>query len=145
MKIRLPLLLIGLFLLSNIYAQCPQVYDGTGVAASNPYWINCTGGAYTLNLSSPSSIGSYTVVWGDGTANTTGASLAANTIITHGYAAAIDTFIVQLITSAPSCTLTGVVVMEKPVNASIQLPVGGVTTACAPAILAFINSSTDVS
>ncbi|HKC68086.1 MAG TPA: PKD domain-containing protein, partial [Bacteroidia bacterium] len=145
MRIRLLFILFNLFVLNAAFGQCPQVYDGTGTAASNPYWINCTGGAYTLNLSSPSSIGSYTVVWGDGTANTTGASLAANTIITHDYAATIDTFIVQLITSAPSCTLTGVVVMEKPVNASIQIPVGGVTTACAPATLAFINSSTDVS
>ncbi|HXU27271.1 MAG TPA: PKD domain-containing protein, partial [Bacteroidia bacterium] len=145
MRIRLLLILLNLFLLNTVFSQCPQVYDGTGVAVSNPYWINCTGGAYTLNLSSPSAIGSYTVIWGDGTGNTTGASLTANTIITHGYAAAIDTFIIQLITSAPSCTLSGVVVMEKPVNASIQIPVGGVTTACAPAMLAFINSSTDVS
>ncbi len=145
MRKRLLLFFIALLSLSAAYSQCPQVYDGTGVASPNPYWINCTGGAYTLNLSSPSAIGSYTVVWGDGTANTIAASLAANTIITHNYAAAIDTFIISFITSAPSCTLTGVVVMEKPVNASIQIPVGGVTTACAPATLAFINSSTDVS
>ena len=127
------------------YSQCPQLYDGNGVAATKPYWVSCTGGAYTLNLSSPSSIGSYTIIWGDGTANSTGASLAANTILTHNYASAIDTFIVNLITTAPSCTLTGVVVMEKPVNASIQIPVGGVTTACAPATLEFENSSTNVS
>jgi len=145
MKIRLLLFFIGLFAVNAGFSQCPQLYDGTGTPSSNPYWVNCTGGAYTLNLSSPSSIGSYTVIWGDGTPNTTASSLAANTIITHGYAAAIDTFIIKLITSAPSCTLSGVVVMEKPVNASIQIPVGGVTTACAPAILAFINSSTDVS
>jgi gliding motility-associated-like protein len=145
MRKRLLLILLNIFLLNAAFGQCPQVYDGTGAVSSKPYWINCTGGAYTLNLSSPSAIGSYTVVWGDGTANTTGASLAANTIITHGYAAVIDTFIIQLITSAPSCTLSGVVVMEKPVNASIQIPVGGVTTACAPATLGFVNSSTDVS
>jgi gliding motility-associated-like protein len=145
MRIFLLLFFINLLGVNTVYSQCPQVYDGTGTVSSNPYWINCTGGAYTLNLSSPSSIGSYTVVWGDGTPNTTGSSLAANTIITHGYAIAIDTFIIKLITSAPSCTLSGVVVMEKPVNASIQIPVGGVTTACAPATLAFINASTDVS
>lgn len=127
------------------YGQCPQVYDGTGQASSNPYWISCTGGAYTLNFSSPTAVGSYTVVWGDGSANTTGGSLGANTIITHNYSATIDTFVVSFITTAPSCTLTGVVVMEKPVNASIQIPVGGVTAACAPAILQFINSSTNVS
>ncbi len=145
MRIPLLLFLLGIFTVNTGYCQCPKVYDGTGTASSNPYWVNCTGGAYTLNLSSPSSIGSYTVIWGDGTSNTTGSSLAANTIITHGYAMTIDTFIIQLITIAPSCTLSGVVVMEKPVNASIQIPVGGVTTACAPATLAFINSSTDVS
>src|ERR1700739_46070 len=101
MRKRLPVFLIGLFFLNIAYGQCPQVYDGNGIPSSAPYWINCTGGAYTLNLSSPSAIGSYTVVWGDGTVNATGASLAANTIITHGYATAIDTFIVSLITSAP--------------------------------------------
>jgi gliding motility-associated-like protein len=145
MKIRLLFLFISFCIVNVGRGQCPQVYDGNGIASSNPYWISCTGGAYTLNFSSPSAIGSYTVVWGDGTANTTGTSLNANTIITHNYASAIDTFVVSFITSAPSCTLTGVVVMEKPVNASIQIPVGGVTAACAPATLAFINSSTDVS
>src|ERR1700679_3304199 len=107
MKIKLLFYIFIYFIINNAFAQCPQVYDGTGAASSVPYWINCTGGAYTLNLSSPSAIGSYTVVWGDGTANTTGASLPANTIITHGYAAAIDTFVISLITSTPSCTLTG--------------------------------------
>jgi len=145
MRKRLLPFLISLLSLGSAYSQCPQLYDGTGVASSDPYWISCTGTAYTLNFSSPSAIGSYTVVWGDGTANTTGTSLNANTIITHNYASVIDTFVVSFITSAPSCTLTGVVVMEKPVNASIQIPVGGVTAACAPATLAFINSSTDVS
>ena len=35
--------------------------------------------------------------------------------------------------------------MEKNVNASIQIPIGGVTATCAPATLQFINSSTNVS
>lgn len=144
MRINLQVILAFLFI-GTAYGQCPQVYDGNGLPSANPYWISCTGNAYTLNFSSPDAVGSYTVMWGDGTADATGASLAANTIITHNYAATTDTFIVTFITSAPSCTLTGVVVMEKPVNASIQIPAGGVTAACAPATLQFINSSTNVS
>ena len=100
MRTWLLVILLNLFALTNVFGQCPQVYDGNGTPSSSPKWINCTGGAYTLNFSTTSAIGSYTVVWGDGTANTTGASLGANTIITHSYAAVIDTFIIQLITIA---------------------------------------------
>ncbi|MFL5752967.1 MAG: PKD domain-containing protein [Bacteroidia bacterium] len=126
-------------------AQCPQVYDGNGTPSSAPNWISCSGSSFTLNFSSPSALTGYSIDWGDGTAVSSGASLAANTFITHTYGATVDTFIVTLTTTTPACTVSGVVVMEKPVNASIQIPVGGVTTACAPAALQFTNSSTDVS
>ncbi|MGE0566938.1 MAG: PKD domain-containing protein [Bacteroidia bacterium] len=141
------LLLISTFVLSAYFgnAQCPQVYDYLGNLSGNPYWISCTGGSYVLNFQSNQSWGNYTIVWGDASANHVGANYTANTIITHTYAATIDTFVVQLIIPALNCTLTGVVVMEKPVNASIQIPIGGVTQACAPANIQFVNSSTDVS
>lgn len=130
----------------GLKAQCPLFYDGMGVPAANPYWIGCSGGAYTLNLSSPTVLNTYSIDWGDGSGVTSGGPQPANTPIIHNYAATIDTFIVTITTNTGVvCVLTGIVVMEKPVNASIQIPIGGVTTACAPATLQFTNSSTDVS
>jgi gliding motility-associated-like protein len=137
--------LFFLFFAARFYGQCPQVYDGSGAPSSNPTWISCSGSNFTLNFASPASITSYTIDWGDASSPNTGASLNANTIVPHVYSATVDTFIVTLTTSSPACVLTGLVVMEKPVNASIQIPVGGVTTSCAPASLQFTNASTDVS
>lgn len=128
-------------------AQCPQVFDYLGVLSSNPKWINCTGtGSYNMNFQSNVSWGAYTINWGDGSPNQVGGSYVANSIIPHTYTTATtDTFNLTLIIPSLSCTLTGVVVIEEPVNASIQIPIGGVTQACAPATLQFMNSSTDVS
>jgi len=139
------LFFICLFASLSYKAQCPQVFDYLGNLSSNPYWISCTGASYNLNFQSNSSWGTYTLQWGDGSPNQTGASYSSGTILTHSYSATVDTFVVTLIIPALNCTLTGVVVMEKPVNASIQIPIGGVTQACAPKALQFINSSTDVS
>ncbi|MCD6066623.1 MAG: Microbial collagenase precursor [Bacteroidetes bacterium] len=143
--IKYTLLSVLLLFAGKFYGQCPQIYDGLGAPSANPIWISCSGGAYTLNFALPTAITSYTIDWGDASGTTTGASLNANTIVPHNYTAAIDTFIVTLTTSAPACVVTGLVVMEKPVNASIQIPIGGVTTTCAPAALQFSNASTDVS
>jgi gliding motility-associated-like protein len=136
-----------LFLLASaMRAQCPQFYDGTGALSSNPYWISCSGSSFTLNVASPTVLTTYSIDWGDGSAISSGGPQPANTPVVHNYAATIDTFNVTITTNTGTvCVTSGVVVMEKPVNASIQIPVGGVTTACAPATLQFTNSSTDVS
>ncbi len=128
-------------------AQCPQVFDYLGNPSSNPYWLSCSGSTlYTLNFQAPTSWGPYTIIWGDGNPNQVAGAYVANSIITHTYTSLVpDTFVVKLIIPSLNCTLTGVVVMEKPVNASMQIPLGGITTGCAPAIMSFINSSTDVS
>ncbi len=131
----------------SISAQCPLIYDYLGNLVTQPYFVSCTGAPnYSVNFASNTGWGAYSINWGDGSTNTVAGSYPANTIITHNYNSVLpDTFVITLTTSAPNCTLTGVVVMEKPVNASIQIPVGGVTTACAPKVLQFLNSSTDVS
>lgn len=142
------LYILFLFLSSKqFFAQCPQFYDYLGNLSNQPYFVNCTGSAsYNMNLISNTSWGAYTIDWGDGTANTVGGSYTANALINHIYnSASPDTFAITVIIPSASCTLTGVAVMEKPVNASIQIPIGGVTTACAPKALQFTNSSTDVS
>ncbi|HLC83582.1 MAG TPA: PKD domain-containing protein, partial [Bacteroidia bacterium] len=146
MKKKLYLLFLICFYSFGLKAQCPQFYDGTGALSGAPYWVSCSGGAYTLNVASPTVLTTYSIDWGDGSPVDAGGPQPANTPIVHNYAVALDTFIVTITTNTGvPCVLTGVVVMEEPVNASIQIPIGGVTTACAPATLQFINSSTDVS
>lgn len=132
---------------STVKSQCPQVFDYLGNLSTRPYFISCTGSPnYSMNFASNASWGPYTINWGDGTPNQVGGSYTANTIINHVYNSATpDTFVITLTIPALNCTLTGIAVMEKPVNASIQIPIGGVTTACAPKALQFTNSSTDVS
>ncbi|MES2763072.1 MAG: PKD domain-containing protein [Bacteroidota bacterium] len=143
------ILYIYLLLISTklVTAQCPQIYDYLGNLVNKPYFINCQGtGTYNMNFASNTGWGAYTINWGDGTANTVGASYTANSLINHIYnSASPDTFVITLNIPSLGCTLTGLAVMEKPVNASIQIPIGGVTTACAPKALQFTNSSTDVS
>ena len=126
-------------------AQCPLVYDYLGNLSPKPYFTSCTGLFYNLNFQSNSSWGEYTINYVDGSPIVAGGSYAANTILTHNYAGSVDTFVITLIISLLNFTLTGVVVMEKPVNASIQIPICDVTQACAPKTLSFTNSSTDVS
>lgn len=128
-------------------AQCPQIYDYLGNLVNKPYFIDCQGtGSYNMNFASNTAWGAYTIDWGDGSAVTSGASYTANSLINHVYnSASPDTFVITLSIPSLGCSLTGITVMEKPVNASIQIPIGGVTTACAPKALQFTNSSTDVS
>lgn len=140
-----PLLVFFVLLSSQLSAQCPQAFDFFGNASDNPYWYSCSGADYDFILQSPDNWGSYEIDWGDGTPATTGASWTSPTPINHTYAAAVDTFIVTMTEFDSGCVLEGVVVMEEGTSASIQIPVGGLTQACAPQELEFINSSTNVS
>jgi gliding motility-associated-like protein len=128
-------------------AQCPSIYDYLGNLVTNPYFINCQGsGTYNMNVASNSNWGAYIIDWGDGTSNDVGTTYTANSLINHIYNSATpDTFVITISIPSQGCVLSGIAVMEKPVNASIQIPIGGVTTACAPKTLLFTNSSTDVS
>ena len=136
---------LGLFLLGK--AQCPQVLNYLGVPSSNPYWLSCSGSSvYVLNFQSPSSWGTYTINWGDFSPDHTSVFYTGNSIINHTYTTVNpDTFVVTLNVPSLSCTMTGVVVMEKPVVSGVSIPIGGTTAACAPAALQFSNASTDVS
>ena len=132
-------------LVNGVKSQCPQLNDFFGIPNANPYWYDCDGGTFTLNINSPNNIGTWTVDWGDGSPVQAGGPLLVGNSITHLYGAAIDTFIVTFTEDTSGCVIQGVVVMEEPTNASIQIPFGGVTQVCAPGSLDFTNSSTDVS
>lgn len=128
-----------------VKAQCPELFDGLGNPTPNPVWVACFGGNFTLNVQSPDNIGSWTIDWGDGSPISSGASLIPPAFVSHTYGATIDTFNLVFTETSSGCVINGLVVMEEPSNASIQIPFGGVTQACAPATLEFVNSSTDVS
>lgn len=126
-------------------AQCPRVYDFYGQPSSTPYWYSCSGSNFSFNLASPNTWGAFTIDWGDGSTPTTGTSWSPPTFQNHVYTAAVDTFLVTITETATGCVVRGVVVMEEATSASIQIPVGGLTQACAPQMMEFINSSTNVS
>jgi len=140
----LSIVILGLLALV-VRAQCPTVYDFYGMPSTNPYWYSCSGSNFSFNLQSPENWGAYTVDWGDGTPNSSGASWNTPAAINHLYTAAVDTFVVVISQTATGCSIQGVVVMEQSSSASIQIPVGGLTQSCAPQVMEFINSSTNVS
>ncbi|MBK9283898.1 MAG: PKD domain-containing protein [Sphingobacteriaceae bacterium] len=141
------LVLVFHFVLFTLKAQCPLVLDGNAIPSSNPYWLSCSGSSvYVLNFQSPTSWGTYTLSWGDGSPDFTSVFYTANSIINHTYTSVNpDTFVVTLNVPSLSCTLTGVVVMEEAVIPNVSIPIGGTTAACAPAVLQFSNSSTKTS
>ena len=134
-----------IFLSNPIFSQCPQLNDFYGNPSNNPYWFDCSGNNFTLNINSPDVIGSWTVDWGDGSPISNGASLIPGNNISHLYNSTVDTFNVTFTETSTGCVIQGVVVMEQATSASIQIPVGGLTQTCAPAPLEFINSSTNTS
>jgi PKD repeat protein len=138
-------ILVGFVLNTEVSAQCPRVFDYNGTPTYTPRWYHCIGSPFSFNLQSPNNWGSFVINWGDGTPNSTGTSWTAPSIINHVYAAAVETYTVTITEVATGCVITGEVVMEEATSASIQIPVGGLTQACAPQVMEFINSSTNVS
>ncbi|MEX2597515.1 MAG: PKD domain-containing protein [Salibacteraceae bacterium] len=144
MIIRLSILLFAVLSFQLASAQC-TVYDGQGNAVNDPVWVSCSGGAYTLYVQSPNNLGYLIIDWGDGSPNTVVNGLVPPAFVSHTYAAAISNYNLTITDTTNNCVINGLVVMEEPVNASIQIPVGGVTQTCAPDDLIFTNTSTDVS
>lgn len=130
---------------SATMAQCPELFDSEGNPSAAPQWISCSGGNFTLVIGSTTPTGAYTINWGDGSSATTGAGLTPPQTVSHTYPAAVATYTVTFTEITSGCVITGTVTMEQSTSASIQIPVGGLTQACAPQSLDFINSSTNTS
>jgi gliding motility-associated-like protein len=141
------LLLTGMnaLLLHGASAQCPQLYDYYGTPSSTPQWYSCSGSNFTLLIASPTSIGGYSINWGDGSPVQMGAALIPPMSVNHVYTSAVAEYTVIFTEAVSGCVITGTVVMEESTSASIQIPVGGLTQVCAPKALQFINSSTNTS
>lgn len=126
-------------------AQCPLLFNSDGVPSSAPTWISCSGGNFTLVIASSTPTGAYTINWGDGSPNMSGASLVPPQTVTHIYPAAVASYTVTFTEITSGCVITGTVTMEQSTSASIQIPIGGLTQVCAPQAVDFINSSTNTS
>ena len=129
----------------QLFAQCPEVFDYNGTAALDPEWYACGGVDYALNLQSPDDWIDYEINWGDGSPLETGGPWNSPDAISHIYPQTVETYTVTITEVASGCLVTGILVMEESTSASIQIPVGGLTQACAPQEMEFINSSTNVS
>ncbi len=140
-----PLFSLLMLLPALLNAQCPNVFDFNGALVDDPFWYSCNGQQYTLNLQSPNDWDGYTIDWGDGSPVTSGAQWLSPTPISHTYTAGVNTYTITITETSSGCVITGTVVMEEATSASIQIPVGGLTQACAPQLMEFTNSSTNVS
>ena len=138
-SLKIPLLVLFLFASAWVFSQCPKFFDSTDDYAGQPLWKNCTAGAYTLNIVADIDLGPYSINWGDGSSES-GGSLTAGSSIYHNYPAGIANYTITI--TANGCTITGLLVSELPVKASIQVPPGGVIQVCAPGDMDFLNSST---
>lgn len=141
-----PLLLVLVGVLAQLtgQAQCPTLLDGQGNAVENLTLANCSGGG-TIFLSAGSDWDAFTVNWGDGSpAETFDDGMIAGAFLSHSYLTTPAVY-EAVLTEIDGCERIVEVVIEEPANASIQIPFGGVTSACAPQAMAFVNSSTDVS
>lgn len=141
----LPAFVSALLMAGAAMGQCPQLFDSNGDLSDAPQWISCSGGNFTLVVASPTPTGAYTIDWGDGSPAAVGPGLAPPQTVTHLYPAAVATYTVTFTELTSGCVITGTVTMEQSTSASIQIPVGGLTQACAPQSLDFINSSTNTS
>ncbi len=123
-------------------AQCPDVLGSFGTLitpSQNPQWIGCGAGTFTVRFQMTADIfGPYTIDWGDGNVSN-GSDLLSTSFVSHIYAPAVDTFTVVF--TGACGTITGLVVMEEAVIASVKTGFGGVTKSCAPATLLFTNQS----
>ena len=138
-SLKISVLLLFLLFSLGVKAQCPGFFDSTDDYAQQPLWKNCTAGAYQLNIVSDVNLGPYTINWGDGNTES-GGGLAAGSSIYHNYPAGIANYTITI--TVNGCTITGLLVSELPVKASIQVPPGGVIQVCAPGDMEFLNSST---
>ena len=141
------ILILFLLVFGSLFtnAQCFQILDGNGVLSNNPYFISCAPDNFTIFIQLNQPLGPYTINWGDGSPNSSGASLVPPALVSHTYNAATDTFLITITEPGAGCTLTGVVVLKRNPLASIQLPTGDDNFGCTPVQFRFVNSTTQVS
>lgn len=132
-------------------ASVPRVEDGNGNASYAPVWQNCitlvnTPDSFVLTITPVNTLNSYTFVWGDGTSNSSGASLAPPATISHTYSALGNyTVAIRTLNGGCSDTIFGTVINNRIPTAGIIGPPAGQNSGCAPHTVRFINNSSNVS
>lgn len=125
----------------------PKIKDGNGIFTYNPFWENCISSfgapdTFGLKFEVQDSLKNYTIIWGDGTSNSTGTLLLKTQSIYHKYNS-LGQFQVKVISSSGGCTdsLTGTVVNERNPVAGLIGPPTGTNQGCVPLTVRFINNS----
>ena len=131
----------------TITSASPQVYNATATLTYQPVWNNCIlnplqNDNYTVNISSNVVLNNYTILWGDGPATASGASLPIANIVSHTYTT-LGAYTVKIITENSGCfdTLTGLVYNMRPVSTSIKPLPAGQLAGCAPHTITFQDST----
>ncbi len=124
-----------------------RVFNGFNVATFTPVWNNCiinpvAPNSFTLNLSSPDTLNTYTIIWGDGGPNSSGAQLLPGNIETHTYTT-LGNIPIKIVTVNNGCTdtLLGTVFNLRPVSSSIRPLSPGQLAGCAPHSITFTDST----
>lgn len=131
----------------TITSGAPQVYNGAGVLSYTPIWNNCIlnplqSNNYIVNISSNAVLNNYTIIWGDATANNTGASLAIGASVSHTYTN-LGLYTIRIVTQNGACfdTISGTVSNMRPVSTSIKPLPAGQLAGCAPHTITFQDST----
>ena len=135
----------------TVSSNKPRIYDGSFALTYSPVWSNCitqlgSNLVYTLQLSVEDTLYNYRVIWGDGSADSTGTLFSPNIFFNHNYAS-IGSFNIKIVSSSGGCTDTiyGIVNNERIPSAGIIGPPVGTNSGCIPYAVRFINNSYNTS
>lgn len=129
-------------------SSTPRILGGNGLPTFTPEFVNCIANplnpddSFDLFLTSPDTLKNYTIIWGDGSPNSTGTEQLPNTPILHRYNQ-LGVFTFSVVTTVGSCTDTvrGTVHNLRPPNTSILPIPGGTYVGCAPLTITYRDSS----
>jgi gliding motility-associated-like protein len=135
----------------SVSTNKPRIYDDAFNLTYNPVWTSCITALgsnvdYTMQLGLEDTIYSFTIKWGDATADTSNTKLNPSTFISHTYTTLGD-FTINIICTGGGCTdtLTGLVHNERIPSAGIIGPPVGFSAGCLPFRVRFVNSSYNTS
>ncbi len=130
-----------------ITSNTPQVYNGLGALSYQPIWNNCIlnplqNDNFNISIASNVVLNNYTIIWGDGSPNASGVSLAVGSSVNHTYTA-LGLYTVRIVTVNGTCTdtITGTVYNMRPVSTSIKPLPSGQLAGCAPHTITFQDST----
>jgi len=137
---------------ANVTTSAPTLKDVNGGDSHTPEWLNCIqfradGDSFRVKVASSDTLYSPTVIWGDGSTNSTTPKLAPGDSLYHYYTkTGIYTYKVILFNSSTNCTdtLYGTVINQRQPTAGITGPSSGLNRGCAPHTITFKSSSYNI-